>query len=564
MRNWLFSAIIRRFYLRQIIVNYQMAASRIKIQDFVPYDESIKWKINQNYYQKKGASAWLEGEVPFDITSNACAAMQNASLVLEAVKNVEKAGELAPDEPINVIEFAAGVGMFAINFIGRFKELCQNENLNYDKRLVYYFTDFSEKNLREAQKCERLREFEANGLLRFARVDVCNPALIRDLNSGEIISGIKFAAAIANYLHCVLPLTILRKNGKKFYEKQIAVSIDADKKDRDGDAAKLFLEEVDNPTGKKLWPELIEENDFREISDPDFFRDTDHLKTVYESAGHYEVATIIYPYSSFKAVKNFLALMKSGGVYIVSDKGYADPYYMYGERECKPSTHGNSIAHSVNFPLIEAYARLIGLKAFRTYNPDYSLQTLVLEKAPAEDCKAYESGAVFRQFNRLFNKENPNQKASRMMTEIMEYERDKNAEKAIGLLEEIKEIRPHDAKIYYKLGNNYFDCGKYGQARSYYRKGQDYDYFNLYDFDFEIGQCNFYMNNFDEAIGDYLLSVEKKGYNNKFAFFNTALCHSNMARFEDADYYFREALKIDPNYKRAKVNLEKNARHCKY
>ena len=62
---------------------------KVKIQDLTPYDKSLIWEIHHNYFHKKGANAWLGGHIPYNITSNSCAALQNATLVYHALKNIE-------------------------------------------------------------------------------------------------------------------------------------------------------------------------------------------------------------------------------------------------------------------------------------------------------------------------------------------------------------------------------------------------------------------------------------------------------------------------------------------
>ena len=79
---------------------------KVLLQSFTPYNKSIKWDINSNYYLKRGADAWLKGEVPYDITSNSYAGYQNALLLYHAVRDMEKNNQLGENEKINVLELA--------------------------------------------------------------------------------------------------------------------------------------------------------------------------------------------------------------------------------------------------------------------------------------------------------------------------------------------------------------------------------------------------------------------------------------------------------------------------
>ena len=539
-------------YTVKIIYGLHM---QIKLQDYVPYGESLIWKIHNNYFQKKGAHAWLNGEVPYDITSNSCAAMQNASLVLEAVKNAEKAGDLAADEKINILELASGVGLFAINFLDQFARLCNKSGLNYAERIVFYFTDYSEKTVSEAMKNDYLKALCEKGRLRFATADACDPRVLTGIPGGEKITGVKFTAAVANYLHCILPLTILRKKDGKLFEKQIALCLKNDGNSGAVPTAEDAAEIINNPTGKKIWPDLEQSFDYKPIEVESFFKDKTHFEVIEDTVKYYDTATIIYPRGSFDSIRNFMPMMKSGGIYIISDKGYSDVHQMYGERECEPSYHGNCFAHSFNFPLADNYARKLGLNVYRTYNPDYGIQTMVIENS--------KSDALFAKFNELYISQNPNQDSNDLFLEVLDYEKNKEYEKALDNLKKISKKRPHDAKVYFKLGNNFFDTKAYGKALDSYSKGRDYDYLNQYDFDFEIGQVNYYLGEYEKAIEAYEFSIVKKGYNSKFAYLNIGLCNNYLDRFDAADSAFLKALEIDPEYKRAAEFMAENKKHRK-
>jgi tetratricopeptide (TPR) repeat protein len=531
-----------------------------KLQDFVPYSESLIWKIHNNYFQKKGAQAWLKGEVPYDITSNSCAAMQNAALVLEAVRNAEKCGDLAADEKINILELASGVGMFAINFLEQFARLCRKSGFDYDRRMVFYFTDYSEKTVSEAMKNDFLKAFQEKGIMHFAVVDACNPQSISEIPGGEKINGVKFTAAIANYLHCILPLSILRKKDGKLFEKQIALKLKTD----GHDAVAI----IDDPTGEKIWPDIEQVFDYKPIETETFFKDKTHFEVIEDTIKSYDTATVIYPYGSFDSIRNFMPMMKAGGIYIISDKGYSDVHQMYGERECTPSYHGNCFAHSFNFPLAENYAVKLGLRAYRTWDPDYGIQTMVIENPAAKGTGDREvrtenskQNPLFAKFNELFIADNPNRDSNELFMEVLDFEKNKDYENALENLRKLAKKRPQDAKVYFKLGNNYFDTKAYGKALDSYSKGGEYDYLNQYDFDFEIGQVNYFLGDYEKAIEAYGRSIGKKGYNNKFAYFNIGLCNNYLKRFEDADSAFLKVLEIDPEYKRAKECLEENKKH---
>jgi tetratricopeptide (TPR) repeat protein len=376
--------------------------------------------------------------------------------------------------------------------------------------------------------------------------------------TGEPMRGVKFSAAVANYLHCVLPLTILRKQEGKLFEKHISLQMEADSEMAEGAGAVTALDVpaiVNDPTNETLWPKIEETADFRPIEVETFFEDMNDFKVIEDMVKYYDVATVIYPYGSFESVKNFVPLMKRGAIYIISDKGYADFHYMAGENECLPSLHGNSFAHSVNFPLIDEYAKSLGLKTCRTYDPSYSLQTLVMENPAAS-----ENESLRKRFRELFVRENPNQDSSDFMTAAMDYEKNKEPDKAASFLRKALVKRPFDAKVFYRLGNSCYESCAYERALDYYTQGAEYDYFNLYDFNFCIGQAKFCLGSYEEAIPYYMKSIGQNKDNPKYSYVNIGLCNNRTGKYWEAEIAFKKALEIDPDYARAKVCLETNGR----
>ena len=529
---------------------------QIKLQDYVPYSQSLKWKIHDDFFKEEGADAWKKGWVPYDITCNSCAAWQQAMLVYEAVHEMEACGELMKGEPINVIEFASGIGLFAINFIRRFDEICANKNADYAERLVYFFSDYADKTLADAIKVPELKKLRDGGRLRFMMADVCNPAEMSDYLTGEkLLTGekplaggntkIQFTAAISNYLHCVLPLTILRKKDNKLFEKYTSLSAEV-KKDM-----KMWSERKDGDEPWKGIPlEALKENaEYRPIRIEEFFKRMEDFEAIDDAVKYYDTATIIYPFGSFEAVRNFVPMMKKGAIYVISDKGYPDPCYMCGDNECKVSMHGNCFAHSFNFPLMEFFARKIGLNAMRTSNFDYNLQTMVLQlPLPAS------SRSCFRE---IFVRNNPNHESHKLVQAAIDAEKNADYLTAVESLKIALKYRPYEAKIFYKLGNNYQDLKEYGKALSYYEEGLPFNYFNIYDIYFEIGQVNYLMQHYKEAVTAYAKSAESNEVNRKFAYLNIGLCQRELGDEMEAKNSFSQALKIDPNYKRAKELLNK-------
>jgi len=517
---------------------------KLSLQTYVPYDKSIKWNIHQNFFLKKGANAWLNGDVPYDITSNSCIAFQIASLLYQTASEMDKKNRLRKDEKIYIMELASGVGLFAINFLKQFEKICRDNNVDYFDRLQYFFSDFSKKNLQDAAKNINLRELQKNGHIEYVVVDALNPQKITKLTNGQIITDIKFIGIIASYTHDNLPLTILKKKGSDIYEKHIALSIETD------EMSKKSIEEykmnlITNPTSEDILNKLNEKEKYILIDKAKI--EPMDKEIIFETTQKFPVATVIYPYGSFKAIKKAIPLLLKEGLYIISDKGYANEYYMKGEKSGAPSIHGNSFAHNVNFPLIELYAQKLGLFTTRTTNPDYSLQTMLITP---EDNKS-----IKEKFDSLFITNNLNESAAELKQKAESLIENNKFSEAITVFKQILQIRKYDANISYRLGYLLLnDADKAHEAITYLIHGQKYDYFKLYNFEFELGLAYYRLQEFNESIEHYKKSIRFFG-TSQYVFHNIGLNYFAMNDYLSAKQYFLKALAIDDEYEPARNDL---------
>lgn len=195
-----------------------------KSQDFGPYirfDKSPIWDIHNDYFQSRGLVAWSKGEVPFTGISNFFEAYKKAKFLIENLKQIKYSGHLSKE--INILELGAGYGEFAKNFLYAFKEISEQENLDFFPRLKYFVTDYSNLNIEELKKSKRLNFFQDH--LVFEVLDVLDPriSLSRKAGNNEILGGVSFDAIFANYLLDQLPARIFAYDGNNFFEKYLSL-----------------------------------------------------------------------------------------------------------------------------------------------------------------------------------------------------------------------------------------------------------------------------------------------------------------------------------------------------
>jgi hypothetical protein len=76
------------------------------IQDFRPLADSLEWTLQRTYYDRRGASAFFGGEVPFTATSSGVLS-RDAAAILDASLDA------ASVRPVRCLELGPGTGLFA-------------------------------------------------------------------------------------------------------------------------------------------------------------------------------------------------------------------------------------------------------------------------------------------------------------------------------------------------------------------------------------------------------------------------------------------------------------------
>ncbi|MFH0770455.1 MAG: tetratricopeptide repeat protein [Candidatus Peregrinibacteria bacterium] len=519
-----------------------MPDTYILLEEETPYDRSLKWKIHSRYFQERGNKAWLKGEVPYQITCNSAAARQNAALVHRAALRMEEEGTLSPTDPIAVIEIACGLGLFAINFIRCFRDVDAEAGTRLADRLHYECTDFSEENIHDAACNPALGALAEEGILHFALLDATRPQTMRLFPDGETVPLPPLTATIGNYVHCCLPTSVIRKTGDTLEEKHVRLSLKVPESlENKQDYAERY---VKHPVGETITENLNEEIHWHDLREG-FFSDPLHEEVVREGAKDFPVATILYPRGSFANIQGTLPSLLPGGILLITDKGYADASYMEGERACEPSIHGNSFAHSLNFPLLALLAEKLGCSVTQTTDPNLSVQTLLIEKRKSE--------TLADLFTSLFVTHNDNVLGSDLYAAGRKFEEVSDHRTAIRFYERALMLRPYDTWLSYRLGHCLCENGEYGRAAQAWMKGQTFDHFREYDFDFWIAYALHKNGSYAEALPFYQRSGERE--QSATTSYNIGLCQKALGNPAEAEQAFAHSLELNPQYEKARDAL---------
>ena len=59
-----------------------------EIEAFTPFSESKIWQLNRDFYHERGISAWSEGVVPHQMTSNSRVGKTYAELIFGLLQDI--------------------------------------------------------------------------------------------------------------------------------------------------------------------------------------------------------------------------------------------------------------------------------------------------------------------------------------------------------------------------------------------------------------------------------------------------------------------------------------------
>lgn len=559
----------------------------LNLQDFVPYQQSLKWQVQHLYYQNEGTNAWLSADVPFDITSNYRAAYQNARIVI-------KSFQAPPTEPFYILETGAGVGLFALNFIRAFKDICKKDKLDYLQYLRYMVSDYSQQVVEELESNIFFQNLQKEGLLEFYVLDALHPESIKDVYGEPFeFKANMLTAIIGNYQHDVFPVTpfkfennqLLAKHLKMKYwllptssltAEKLAAKLKAFELPREIELSEddtletiiqnsltaiqdFLCEGLNNNKETKydkvdlnLWlNDLILEQTCLQFFEQPIVENEEHLTTIIYPIRDFVVALLqehlltvlftiskkvisyleeevqhlpvdlkelipdplerealenfqqchqtaynLYPSGSFQYLRQFWEYLKPEGLLLISDKALYEVEHLNDAKNCEPSIHGNSMAHMVNFPLIQDYIKLLGGSSLQNGTKDGFLYTLLICKAPEIPHK------IKHHFNLLFGSKNLNNILGLINYSARTHMIQGKYHEAIPLFEKMMRYRPAEAALICFLATCHYHMNEFEKALSYLDM-EYYDYFARYNFHLLRGKIYYKQEDFANALNSF-------------------------------------------------------------
>jgi hypothetical protein len=139
------------------------------LEQWKPLSQSVLWKLQRQFYEQAGPSAWSLGNsrmprVPSYITSNAFLASSYVRTVIEFFRSLPAASRCF------VLELGSGSGQFAFLFVRKWLRLCSEQGID-PTSLCFVLTDFTAENVEAYTAHPQFHELARQGLVDFAVVD---------------------------------------------------------------------------------------------------------------------------------------------------------------------------------------------------------------------------------------------------------------------------------------------------------------------------------------------------------------------------------------------------------
>ena len=312
--------------------------------------ESILWDLQRAYFETQGAGAWSQAVVPHFITSNPFIAHSYARQVFAFLSDLETRGE-ATEEPLYIVELAAGSGRFSFHFLTAWRELLRKPGMNgtgsqpglapSGQRFCYVMTDVAESNLAAWQRQPQLAELAELGILDFARFDLEQDHRLELRHSGVELDRGGLGnplVAIANYAFDSIRQDAFAVQDGQLLECRLVLSAPAEaaKRYTDGDGSSLDALHI--------------AHDYHPVELPYYHEEPlDSLLEDYRrelGSGH-----VLLPIHALRSLRALAALSRRGLMLLSGDMGYNHLDDLRGAGPPQATRHG-SVAFKVAYHAI--------------------------------------------------------------------------------------------------------------------------------------------------------------------------------------------------------------------
>jgi hypothetical protein len=318
----------------------------VVLETDVPLAQSLIWRLQRDFYVRRGLKAWTEDQVPSYITNNPFIAEIYAEIVAGFISDCISLSQkdsrpLSPENPLRILELGAGTGKFSYLFLRKLIPLLQARKI--PAQIVRYsMADCSESLLAEWRANRYLAEFVKAGILEFhlhrAEEDNSSRAVASlSASTGQATSPL---VVIANYVFDSLPQDAFIIADGQISEALVTTRVSADASEgvpKLGDL-QLSFRNAPVPSGRypnKSWNEILE-----------------HYRS------RLSAATVLFPSAALGLLQQLSQSSDGRMLVLAADKGFVredDLSLLQGPPHLEFHASSNCFSQTVNFDAITRY-----------------------------------------------------------------------------------------------------------------------------------------------------------------------------------------------------------------
>jgi len=304
------------------------------------FSRSYLWQLQREYFQQQGIAAWQQGEVPHYITSNPAMAKAYAEMIFCFMRDRVR---LYPQnkQRIYLVELGAGSGRLAYHLLTHLQRLCKNAAFQVPC-FTYILTDLAQSNINFWKNHQKLKPFETEGLLDYARFDAVTDDEIAMQVSGVTLKRSSIEAPlflIANYFFDSIPQALFYINDKKLHEAKLSLYLPG--------------------TGKPVLPaEILQDLDIAyssfEVQPYSYYTNPGFNSILEHYTQSLQNTWLLFADGAIQCLENIQQLSTGGFILLSADKGTNRLEELDNCRQPLIAKHG-SFSLSVNYHSIKTY-----------------------------------------------------------------------------------------------------------------------------------------------------------------------------------------------------------------
>lgn len=325
------------------------------LQANTPFEESLLWEMNRSYYEQAGLSAWSDGVVPHNMTSNSNVGKTYARLIIGFLKDHLVNGSI--DDVVYIVELGSGHGRLAYHILKHLDRMLAMEPQQLPT-YCYVLTDIVESNLDFFEQHPQLQTYLNNGTLDVSYFDGVTSSELYLRQQDFQIEARSLETpiiGIANYFFDSLPNQLYNIKGDQLFS--CGLSLESNQDEISGST-------MLNTIKSTIHVDTVEYDNKLDTIEHGILDD-------YRLA--LKETFLLIPRLGLKCIESLKNISKSGLFLIALDKGYSDISKLENLPKPEIILHG-SFSLYVNFHALIQYCKSCkGHSMFSAFS-DYSMQ----------------------------------------------------------------------------------------------------------------------------------------------------------------------------------------------